>query len=253
MSTPDIVLAIISGVASLLLGGWFTFWTLSKRMSYTLSEPRPLLASIKDHARGDLSVLVRGQKIDNPVVLDMHIRNAGAREILHSDVEEPLTVTVQGALVCSAACDESGRAKVDGWIRSEPGDGEDASTASSDVLLTMGTMNRRERFVLSLLLEGEPAGVTAKCRIQGQTSSTLKNTAEQGPVRKALGDIGTAVFALAIIVVAFAYFYSEMDSLIFALIATVAMAVFMITVLGTLMYIGSRIMPFIERWDANRP
>lgn len=164
--------AIFLSVVGFLAACWFALWTISKRLRYYVRDPVELVHQTGESVRSLVTVAVDGVPVAKPVALEIEFRNSGAQEIRAEDVEDPLTVHIEGAIFAAVVCEPPRFASLDEITNVE--------STSGTVVLTLGTVNRFDQFKLIVLLDGMPSHVAATCRIKGQTRKGLINARLRG-------------------------------------------------------------------------
>lgn len=163
-STAFQLVATAIGLVLTGLGGWWVRNRQKKSKTFgfrTLSD-----LAILSHRPDDdlLKVMYGDEEIDHPRILRVRLANTGTEVIRHSEVLEPIVLTVSARIVSMMVDRQSGQI-VSTFNLTAP------NYPACEIELPIATMNPDDSFTLRMIVDSEePPEMKLSGRIEGQTS-----------------------------------------------------------------------------------
>lgn len=181
----DAVITAVTFVAAVLAWLIDRYWLRRKLIAYRVHLDQHIdLTHAPDDA--DLKLLRGGKAVQRASMMLVRVRNAGSLDIHQRDVTSPLTLTFPGREVVGVDVPEANPAALRNVIR------VGISAAANTITLPEFTLNKKDRFKLLVLLDGQGQDpVVGECRIDG--GNIVSESNRVGPSRRSLAFGGTCL------------------------------------------------------------
>ncbi|BCL82174.1 hypothetical protein ccbrp13_46390 [Ktedonobacteria bacterium brp13] len=167
----NIIVAVVVGVTAIIVAIWiYKRQKLKKEISYEIVSNAPLV-SINEKMKDRIKILLDGSEMNSPRLIVIKLINTGNDAVKKDDIEDPLSIQIQGATIISAEVLNTDPQN----FFLKPEDKKDfVQWQGSEITLQKKLFNPKDEISISTLIDGEDQSIYVGGRIANAQIKALK-------------------------------------------------------------------------------